>query len=306
MRKINWLFLVATSFSRHLADVACSLNESAETGIQEKKGTEEVHGYEEATFSSIPMGYAYGYEREDYEVCDVKSQSVESIRAIGKRKKHDEKEKNKAMAIAKIVLREASDERCDWRVRPFAFIKGEVCGSYYKVLNIDRNEPIEKSILKEAFKATTKAVEPNINAAEDASNAYAYLQVAFDCLSDDVCRKEYNKKLDRQAIAIAQDRRQLKEDVQEIVFHVARKTYSGVSMGCSIVYEFGMDLWRFANQWEMEVPEVGVIPVGKFIMTSILLLRGQILLKLHGLSWLVVRINEEVRSFLVKCENDFE
>ena len=38
-----------------------------------------------------------------------------------------------SLVLIQVMLREASDERCDWRVKPLEFIRGEVCGSYYKV-----------------------------------------------------------------------------------------------------------------------------------------------------------------------------
>ena len=261
---------------------------------REEEGKEVGVCVENVTPFSMPI---------DYAVCEASFTIDESIKIRGKRDSSEEKGKNKAVTSARIVLREASDERCDWRVRPLAFIRGEICGSYYKVLRVDRNEPMDKDRLNQAFVTMTEAVEAENLAIEDTTDAYSYLHVAFNCISDDVCRKEYDKKLDVQAFAIAQGRRQLREDVQEFALHVARKTYSGITIGSGILYGWGMDLWAFANQWQMEVPEIGVIPVGKFMVTSILFMKGQILLKLHGLTWLVVRINQEIHSLVIDAIN---
>ena len=55
-----------------------------------------------------------------------------------------------------------------------------------------------------------------------------------------------------------------------------------------------------ANDWEVEVADYGVLPVGKVVLSTLLLVKGQLLLKLHGLSWLVVRMQEEINVFLSK------
>ena len=243
--------------------------------------------------------------RIDYAASDESFTSDVNTRVPGKPNNHEEKERNKAMTSARSVLREALDERCDWRMRPLAFIKGEVCGSYYKIFHLDRNEPMNKDILKQAFLTMTKGIEPDIYTMEDVTDAYSYIHLAFGCLSDDLCRQEYNKKLDVQAVAIAQGRRQLREDVQEIALHVARKAYGGVSIGSGLLYEWGMDLWKFVTQWQMEVPEVGVIPLGKFLMTFILFMKGQILMKLHGLTWLIVRIDQEIQLLMFDAINGY-
>ena len=72
----------------------------------------------------------------------------------------------------KATLRAATDERCDWRVRPLSFLKGEVCGSYYKVLGVERSEPFDKASLKKAFRQVSLSVHPDKNPANEADAAF--------------------------------------------------------------------------------------------------------------------------------------
>ena len=87
------------------------------------------------------------------------------------RKREKERQKS-GTQVAKATLRAATDERCDWRVRPLSFLKGEVCGSYYKVLGIDRTEPFDKASLKKAFRQVSLSVHPDKNPANEADSAF--------------------------------------------------------------------------------------------------------------------------------------
>ena len=54
-----------------------------------------------------------------------------------------------------------------------------------------------------------------------------YLHMAFDCLSDETCRNEYDQKLDRQEVTIATGRKQFKEAAVELVVTSVKKGVNG-------------------------------------------------------------------------------
>merc|ERR1711871_320588 len=123
---------------------------------------------------------------------------------------------------------------------------------------------------------------------------------AFDCLSDETCKDEYDKKLDRHQTQIALHRKHFKDAATELFVTSVRKGVQGLTVASNVVYQWGLDLWGMANDWEVEVADYGVLPVGKVVLSTLLLVKGQLLLKLHGLSWLVVRMQEEINVFLSK------
>lgn len=43
---------------------------------------------------------------------------------------------HEAKKLAKIILRAAADENCDWKVNIFPRIKGEICGGVYSAVKI--------------------------------------------------------------------------------------------------------------------------------------------------------------------------
>ena len=200
------------------------------------------------------------------------------------------------MSVAKATLRAATDERCDWRVKPISFLKGEVCGSYYKVLGMNRKEPFDKSSLKKAFRQVSLSVHPDKNPAAQADSAFKYLHTAFDCLADETCRSEYDRKLQQHEIDISLGRQQLRKRVADVAMTVLNRTYHGVTVAATYIYQFGLDLWSLANDWEVSLFGVETVPVGKIIITVLLATKGRLLLKLHGLAYLIVRINYEIHK----------
>jgi hypothetical protein len=62
------------------------------------------------------------YERE------LKFKQAEGLRERKMRERQQE-----GLSAVKRAINAASSEDCDWKSQPVAFLKGEVCGSHYKV-----------------------------------------------------------------------------------------------------------------------------------------------------------------------------
>ena len=101
-------------------------------------------------------------------------------------------------------------------------------------------------------------------------------------------------KLEQHELAIATGRKVFREHVTEMTVKILNKTYQGVSVAASYVYQFGLDLWGLAQEWELDIFGIETVPAGKILMTVILATKGRMLLKLHGLAYLVVRLNYEI------------
>jgi len=70
--------------------------------------------------------------------------------------------------------------------------------------------------------------------------------------------------------------------------------YHGISVASGYVYQFGLDLWGLASEWEMDIFGYETVPAGKILMSLLLATKARMLLKLHGLAFLVVRLNYEI------------
>jgi hypothetical protein len=89
-----------------------------------------------------------------------KNQRVQAQQEARRKRKQKEREKDNLLS-AKRTLQAAMDETCDWRAQPLALIRGEVCGSYYKVLGLDRKRGIvDKADIKKAYRQKSLNVHP--------------------------------------------------------------------------------------------------------------------------------------------------
>eukprot|EP01035_Chromulina_nebulosa_P018335 gene18335-24026_t len=110
------------------------------------------------------------------------------------------------------TLEAASSEECDWKSQPLALLRGEICGSYYKILGLDRKRGIiDKSDIKKAYRSKSLSVHPDKNPSSEAIEAFKLVQDAYECLSDDNCRRTYDRQLSETEERIATFREELKK-----------------------------------------------------------------------------------------------
>jgi hypothetical protein len=198
-------------------------------------------------------------------------------------------------AASRELLRKGASEGCDWRQQPLSFAKGEVCGSHYKVLGLDRNrDDVDKSRIKKAFRARSLSVHPDKNPAAEADAAFKLAQAAYDCLSDDLCKEQYDMELNQRQEIILQTRERFKRRVAATVLRTANQAYYYVSLAANYIYQMGVDLWNFAGEFEVDIFGSDRLPLGRSILVTLLLFKGRFLLQLHGMAYIVMRINYEI------------
>lgn len=212
--------------------------------------------------------------------------------------KRKEREKENIM-LARKTLKIGSDDKCDWRYQPLEFIKGEICGAHYKVLGLERKKLTDldngnkNKLIKKSYRHISLSVHPDKNPSAEASEAFKMITNAYECLSDDNCKRNYDSDLDKVEESIAFERQITKKNIFEKLIHGANQAHYYVSVTCMYIFQTGMDLWELAG--EFEVPFLGEQrPIGKIVMAAALLLKGRWILQIYSLSYVLVRINYEL------------
>lgn len=127
----------------------------------------------------------------------------------------------------------AKSEFCDWTRSPMSFLRGEVCGKYYKVLGLKRvgrgipadDEAVDKRI-KRAYRTKSLALHPDKNLERGAADAFKVVSEAYECLSDKTCRRKYDSNLQSMELQIADWRRELQLKIKkQIYFGVTEAHY---------------------------------------------------------------------------------
>lgn len=234
---------------------------------------------------------------------DAKSLEAERLRAQAEQRKiRRQKEREREADLAsKNLIKDGTSESCDWKSQPLAFVKGDACGAYYKVLGLNRKKNVvDKNDIKKAYRAKSLAFHPDKNPSAHASAAFKLVQDAYECLSNDNCRAGYDDKLQEMEEHTALIREKAKERVLDAALDGLNRVHYYVSVAANYVYQNGMDLWNLAGDFEMEL--FGETrPVGQYLMLGSLAWKGRLLLQVYAFSYAVLRINYE----LAKSRNLF-
>ena len=232
---------------------------------------------------------------------DQRSQRVESDAERLKqqndaRRRRKQRERERLGSISARSMMEASaDENCDWRLQPLTYMKGGVCGAHYKVLGLDRKKTAlpDKSEIKKAYRKKSLEVHPDKNPSPEATAAFKVVQDAYECLSDDKKRSEYENKLLGEEERIIMERAIIKDLVFEKAIEILYNINHYATVAAKKVYQSAMSVWDIFGDFEMTIFDTPR-PVGQYILMLGLLLKGQIFLKIFGVSYTILRINHEL------------
>lgn len=227
-------------------------------------------------------------EQVDYEE-ELKLKKSESKR----QSKYDGR-KQEGISAVRRTIDAASTETCDWKTRPIAFIKGEVCGSHYKVLGIDRKSKLtDKSKIKKKYRQLSLQLHPDKNPAADAEDAFNVLQGAYNCILDDACRDQYDQSLIAAEEQILLNRERIKKVVIDKSLIALNQAHYYISLGANRIFQMGTNFWEMMGEWQVTIFEESY-PLGQPLAVLMLLWKGQFLLKLHALSYIIIRVNYEI------------
>lgn len=192
------------------------------------------------------------------------------------------------MDVAAYIISASKNDICDWKTKPMAFIKGELCGSHYKVLGIDRNdEVIDKAYIKKKYRQLSLSLHPDKNPSKKAEKAFYIVQDAHNCISDNKCKEEFDEKLSGQEKLISVSR----DSINTTISNLFKKTLFIAHK----VVEMGMFLWNLVDKWKISVYS-RQYSIGRPLLLLLLFWKGQLPLKIYAVCFLFTR-EIEFRKF---------
>lgn len=210
-----------------------------------------------------------------------------------KKKKMEEAKRIREEAVRK-TLRASTAEECDWKSNPLKVIKGEICGSYYKVLGLNRKDSLlDKSTVKKAFRQLSLVLHPDKNPSENAQSAFKVIQEAYECLSDELCKENYDNQLAYTEEKIQWQRAEMKHAIIDKVTQSLEIGFNKVSQVANQVVYWGVQVWELAGEFKIHMFDEDW-PVGRPILMILLAWKGMIAVQVYGLAFLVVRVNHEI------------
>lgn len=237
-------------------------------------------------------------ENEESEADSTKANNTpkeeNESKVITNNKKSLLERKRKGRTAAKKAIQLGSSNECDWKSNPLSFIKGELCGGYYKVLNLNKNDPdLDKSQIKKAFRQISLEVHPDKNPSDDAQSAFKIAQEAYECLTDEVCKNNYDNTLLIQEENHQHQRQEYKKMLVQKAIGGLDKVYYHLSILANTIYKWNLNVWDWAGDMSVTLFDEEW-SLGRPLLILGLIWKGQFLLKLHILSYIIVRINNEI------------
>ena len=176
----------------------------------------------------------------------------------------------------------------------YKYILGEVCGAHYKVLGIERkNKSIDKNSIKKKYRQLSLSLHPDKNPSDNAEIAFHVLQESYNCLLDDNCKNDYDNKLVMIENEILYERQKLKNELIEKSIFTLRKIHYYISYTANHIYHSGIRFWDIVGEWKIKIMGENY-PLGRCLALLLLIWKGQFLLQLQLLSYIIIRVNYEV------------
>ena len=213
-------------------------------------------------------------ESDEHDIRRSSSQKLRNeSRNEGIRRKKYEEFKRKSQQAVRNTIEASKTESCDVKLSfyqlpdPVVLVsnslknfKGEMCGSYYKVLDIDKStindqmdENTRKRLLKKAYRKLSLTVHPDKHGgSSEAHMAFEKIQDAYDCLSDDICRETYDSKLQSIEQSILQHRLKVREIVVRAIKRTIKVVHYHTSMTAFFIRHVGNQIASFFDRWQVE------------------------------------------------------
>ena len=163
------------------------------------------------------------------------------------------------------------------------------------MLGLDRSlGKLDKQGLKKAYRSRSLQLHPDKNPSPEASAAFKLVQEAYECLTDEKCLAEYEERLRHDEYSIAERRYLFKEKIIDHTMHALTQVHYVLSLASSHIYALGMDIWEMAGEFEMELFGMSH-KIGQYaLMACLILSKARIFLQVHGLAYLISKLNYEL------------
>lgn len=195
------------------------------------------------------------------------------------RRKKYEDFKRKSQQAVRNTIDASKTESCDVKLSfsrlpdPLNFVtnslknfKGEMCGSYYKILDVDKStindqmdDSARKKLLKKAYRKLSLTVHPDKHGgSSEAHIAFEKIQDAYDCLSDDTCRETYDVKLQSIEQSILQHRLKMREIFLTAVKRTIKVVHYHTSVTAFFIRHMGNQIANFFDRWQVSAANIAI------------------------------------------------
>lgn len=130
------------------------------------------------------------------------------------------------------ILSSYLNEKCTIQDNPILYLRGKLCGKYYKIFQINKYDKYNLKLIKKQFYLKSKLIHPDKNPLlENISNqAFNYLSESYLCLKDFKCKNEYDNYLSLLEMKLYNERKEKFQYIISSVHSVMFYSYHYISI----------------------------------------------------------------------------
>lgn len=174
--------------------------------------------------------------------------------------------------------------------------------NYYEILEVDKNASEE--VIEKAYKTLAKKYHPDLQNNSDCQDKMRQINEAYEILSNDFKRREYDEKIKRQSVSIEeynriiQENNRLKKDLKRVVNQREMSQNQGRLEEMSIMQRYYEQIKKATKQpqmrYERKKTKISLEKIKKIVIyIAILIVIG-----------LVLAIVPFTRKFLINLYNN--
>jgi hypothetical protein len=225
---------------------------------------------------------------EEYD--ELQPKIVETVKGL-----QLEKKKNSGAHLVKKIMKDNLSDQCDFIKHPLRRIQGKLCGSHYKVLDLDRfsnKDSVDKMTIKKSYRQLSLGVHPDKNPDNNAPTAFKIVQEAYECLSNDDRKSAFDQHLLLEEERIQIEREFLKLKIAAKTIDTIRTAHQYATRASDLVLHGSKYLWELADDYTIEWNETE-IPIGKMILSVLAVWQVKLTAPILGLSLFIAKMNDD-------------
>jgi hypothetical protein len=226
---------------------------------------------------------------EEYD--DLQPKIAETVKELQLQQK-----KKSGVHLVKKILKANLSDRCDLITHPLRSIQGKLCGSHYKVLDLDRfnnKDSVDKMTVKKSYRQLSLGVHPDKNPDTSAPTAFKIVQEAYECLSNDECKAAFDQHLAYEEERILVERALFRLRMKAKAVDALRTAHQYATQASSLVLYGTKYLWELADDYTVGWNETE-IPIGKMILSFLAIWQVKLTAPILGFSLLMAKVNEDL------------
>jgi hypothetical protein len=159
-------------------------------------------------------------------------------------------------ALKSRIIEDSLHEDCNV-ANVFDRITGNVCGSYYKILGLNKRYPIDHLSLNSVWLLRRSLF---LNSSFEFDFAVKLLDTAFECLSNDVCKLGYDAKLDYLANQMREKRLQHVKMVVHSMYSLSAVSLRAANFVAANIVNSMKYLYEISSKASITVDLIDIFP----------------------------------------------